>query len=97
MEALSNSVSGWHVASDTSIGTACGWIDDSRFPNLGPSARMSVDYQSRGLTGTIPTEFGVLTQVTYFQLASNSLTGSLPSQLGRLGKMASNFGELGWG
>ena len=36
------------------------------------------------LTGTIPTELGLLTFVNDLELFNNSLTGSIPSELGRL-------------
>ena len=35
--------------------------------------------------GTIPTEFGSMTNLEQLQLSNNALTGTLPTELGRLG------------
>ena len=42
------------------------------------------------LTGTIPTDIGLLTQATHLDLSDNSLEGSVPTQFGAL----SNLGYL---
>ena len=56
VQALSSQVtSGWRVTTGNSIGTVCGWIEDSRFPGAGDTSITSIDYSSQGLTGTIPT------------------------------------------
>jgi hypothetical protein len=41
----------------------------------------AIRYSQRGYTGTIPTEFGVLTKVTYLDLMASRLTGMIPTQL----------------
>mmetsp|Transcript_104912 Transcript_104912/g.302778 ORF Transcript_104912/g.302778 Transcript_104912/m.302778 type:complete len:431 (+) Transcript_104912:77-1369(+) len=61
-------------------------------PTAEPSATTSLDYSSSGYTGTIPTEFGKLTDVTSFAVYQNGLTGSVPSELGNLVKIESNHG-----
>ena len=43
-----------------------------------------LDLNSMSLTGTIPTELGLLTTLEYSNLWSNSLTGSIPSEIGLL-------------
>ena len=55
VQALSSGVSDWLVTTGNSIGTVCGWIEDSRFPGAGDTSITSIDYSSQGLTGTIPT------------------------------------------
>ena len=85
VQALSSSVtSGWQVTTDNSIGTVCGWqsyMADSRFPTMdGSTSTTSIDYSSQGLTGTIPTEFGLATNmVGPVQLQSNSRDGAIPT------------------
>jgi hypothetical protein len=37
-----------------------------------------------GFTGTLPSELGKLTAVTYFIVSNNGFTGTLPSELGKL-------------
>ena len=46
---------------------------------------------SAGFTGTIPTEFGLLTRLTSMGLNSNSLNGTLPTQIGNMVAMSSYF------
>ena len=76
VQALSSSVTtGWQVTTGNSFGTMCGWIEDSRFPGAGNTSNTKIDYNNQGITGTIPTEFGLLTDVTMLSLASNELTG----------------------
>ena len=73
-------------------GTYCGWLLDPRFPTLqGHTGTQSVDYRNRDITGTIPTEFGLLTDVEYFQLGLNTLTSTIPTELGALVKVSSRF------
>ena len=68
VQALSSSVTGWQITTDSSIGTACGWVYDERFPQLGNTSTDRIDFRDMGKAGTIPTEFGVLTRVTYMDL-----------------------------
>ncbi|KAK3287548.1 hypothetical protein CYMTET_4940 [Cymbomonas tetramitiformis] len=42
------------------------------------------DLQYNGLTGTVPTQMGALTQLTRLDLYNNSLTGTVPTQMGAL-------------
>ena len=77
VSAYSNSFySGWQVVTGNSFGTSCSWLNDvARFPELEDTSTTDIDYSEQGLTGTIPTEFGLLTDVTMLSLASNELTG----------------------
>jgi Leucine-rich repeat (LRR) protein len=43
-----------------------------------------IDLQSNGLTGTIPTELGLLTGLMNLELPFNELTGTIPTELGLL-------------
>ena len=64
------------ISTANSIGTTCGWVDDSRFPELGSTGTTSIDYADQQLTGTIPTQVGVLTKVTTLMMNSNDLGGA---------------------
>ena len=48
-----------------------------------------------GFTGTIPTEFGLLTKVTEVNLMKNYLTGAIATELGLLDQMTEYF-FLSW-
>ena len=85
-----SSTSYWSVKASTSIGTLCVWessMDDSRFPTMGTTAT-SQSYTSK--TGTIPTEFGLMSDVTSFSLYSNTFS-SIPTELGMLEKVSTNL------
>ena len=45
----------------------------------------------KSYTGTIPSEFGILTEVTQFQMRNNDLTGRIPTEFGYLTKMKQNL------
>ena len=45
----------------------------------------------KSFTGTIPTEYGLLTGLTSMALNRNSLNGTLPTQIGNLVAMRSSF------
>ena len=74
VQALSSGVSSWQVTTGNSIGTMCEFVDDARF-NF-PTSMTTIDYSNQQLTGTIPTEFGLLTDVTKMTLASNNFQGT---------------------
>mmetsp|Transcript_87406 Transcript_87406/g.248124 ORF Transcript_87406/g.248124 Transcript_87406/m.248124 type:complete len:775 (-) Transcript_87406:3925-6249(-) len=84
--ALSRNVTDWAVTTGNSdLGSACSYVDDlARFPEIGDKGTTNIDYSHRDLAGTIPTEFGLLTDVTSFSLTNISLTGSIPTELGDL-------------
>ena len=44
----------------------------------------SLNLSENGLTGSIPSEIGNLTNLTYMNLGSNQLTGSIPPEIGNL-------------
>ena len=94
VQALSSSVTtSWQVTTENSIGTVCGWEVDSRFPTIGPTDTdyTSIDYNDQGITGTIPTQFGVLTDATSLRLKANWFAGPIPTELGKLSKMIAYF------
>ena len=83
--ALSNDVTGsWLVTAGNSFGTCCGWNGSDRFPSAGPTSETVLNWGSAEKTGTIPTEFGVLSATQYLGFGNNYMTGPVPSQLGRL-------------
>jgi len=47
-----------------------------------------LDLASNSLPGTLPSEVGFLTQLTYLGLFSNSLTGVIPSEIGYLSNLS---------
>ena len=49
----------------------------------------SIEYDGLGYTGTIPTELGLLTKLTFLSLSVNSLSGTIPTQLMNLDKIVS--------
>eukprot|EP00241_Pyramimonas_parkeae_P012577 CAMPEP_0114251422 /NCGR_PEP_ID=MMETSP0058-20121206/15262_1 /TAXON_ID=36894 /ORGANISM="Pyramimonas parkeae, CCMP726" /LENGTH=269 /DNA_ID=CAMNT_0001365223 /DNA_START=90 /DNA_END=899 /DNA_ORIENTATION=+ len=52
-----------------------------------PSTCGSLTVYNDQATGTVPTELGTLTSLTFLWLSSNRLTGSLPSELGALSRL----------
>ena len=46
-----------------------------------------MDLPDRGLTGVIPSELGMLTDLEFLDLCHNSLTGAIPPELGNLTKL----------
>jgi len=50
-----------------------------------------LDYGGQDYTGTIPTEFGLLTGATGLYLSDNSLTGTLPTELGNMASLDDFF------
>ena len=77
VQALSSNIVedwGWAVVDGNSIGTDCFIYDDlPALPN--PSSLLPgtkhLDFKEMGVTGSIPTEYGTLTRVTYFNLENN--------------------------
>ena len=55
------------------------------------SATTSIHLRSQRRTGTIPTELGLLTRLTYVDIAENWLTGPMPTELGLLTLVNSSF------
>ena len=92
----SNSFTNYEVTDGNSIGTVCGWIEDSRFPTAGRTSTTNISYIQQGLTGTVPSEFGALTDVTQFDIGYNEFTGALPTQLGRLTKLVTAAAQHGF-
>jgi len=50
-----------------------------------------VQFFNRGLTGTIPSQIGMLTQLSAVYLVGNDLTGGVPSQIGQLTAVQTMF------
>ena len=57
-------------------------VAQQALPTSLPSSTVEISYNQDGYTGTIPSEFGLLTAVTSLDLGQNSLTGTLPTELG---------------
>mmetsp|Transcript_37241 Transcript_37241/g.100721 ORF Transcript_37241/g.100721 Transcript_37241/m.100721 type:complete len:1496 (-) Transcript_37241:574-5061(-) len=88
VQALSDGVTAnWQVTtSSNSIGTTCSdWPLLPTYDNYSTVKSISVNQLDH--TGTIPTEYGLLTECTEFNLGRNSLTGTIPSQLGLMTKV----------
>ena len=49
----------------------------------------SLNFYQQGLSGTIPTQLGQLTQATSMSVARNSMSGTIPTELGRLTRLTS--------
>jgi len=62
-----------------------------RIPTNLPSSTTSIKYEDKNLEGTIPTELGLLTDVTGFDVNKNSLTGPMPTEVGKMHKMKKWF------
>ena len=80
-------------------------FDVGKFPNLSNLLFMNfaneliltlivstVDLESNGISGSVPTEIGLLSDLVYIRLARNQFTGSVPSQLGQLSSL--NFLQI---
>ena len=94
----SDGLGGFDIMAGNSIGTVCGWQDymaDARFATIeGATSTTNIafvnDYRV-ALSGPIPTEFGLLTEATAFDMGRcdrcGFLTGELPSELGQMKKL----------
>ena len=64
---------------------------DARFYGVSACSRgeiQDLELDSNSLVGTLPTQVGALTSLSYHLIASkNSLSGTLPTQLGQLSKL----------
>ena len=49
-----------------------------------PTNTRTIDYTAEGYSGTIPTEFGLLTEAIQFNIAWNAITGPIPTEIGRM-------------
>jgi len=76
--ALASSV--WAVATQT----ICSY--DSTICD-GSYSGTQLDLWNKGLTGGVPTQLGLLTDLTNLILEKNDLTGGVPTQLGLLTKL----------
>ena len=54
----------------------------------------SLNLSYNELTGSIPSEIGNLTNLTYLNLEDNQLTGSIPPEIGNLTKLDEGFDWL---
>ena len=83
VSALSNNVDQFYVRTGNSIGTFCDWPEEvyNRFSGSGGKDTVSVSYSNYQITGTIPTEFGLMTEATSFAMSTNYLRGPIPTQV----------------
>ena len=70
-------------------GVAAVWLSTVAEAGLLPASLPASDttslaYSDQDYSSTIPTELGLLTKLTNWELHTNQLTGSVPSQLGSL-------------
>ncbi|KAG7345697.1 RHS repeat-associated core domain containing protein [Nitzschia inconspicua] len=68
----------------------CQWFTTSDSSTIcsGPSnSYLELDLRSNGLTGTLPEEIAMLTDLTTLRLSENGITGSLPSSLSLLSRL----------
>ena len=67
----------------------------AQLPTTLPTATTIISYSNQQYTGTMPTEFGRLTDLTSLNLAGNELTGQVPSEIGALTKMSAGMVSQG--
>ena len=87
------------TARDTLAGTATlNWSADTPIADWAgvtvdgtPARVMSLDLSSNRLSGSIPSELGSLSKLTYLSLHDNELSGSIPSELGSLSNLTSLY------
>ena len=55
-----------------------------------------MEVENNKINGTIPTEYGTFSSISYLNLGQNALTGSLPSEVANIGNtlQSLNLGEL---
>jgi len=94
LEALSSGFSNtdtWKVTEGNSfIGTPCWQLMmtvGGGYIHVGDTTKTDMPYSSHDLGGSIPTEFGMYTDVVAFNLKDNSMLGTVPTQLGLLSKL----------
>ena len=63
VQALSSGVTDWFVTTSNSLGTDCGYTWP-QLPAALPTSTTAVDYGGQSFTGTIPTQWGLLTGLT---------------------------------
>ena len=67
-------------------------VEAAALPTSLPTTNTTaIVYSREGYIGTIPTEFGLLTEVTDMYLNANDLAGAIPTQLGKLGQMSNGL------
>mmetsp|Transcript_104224 Transcript_104224/g.300446 ORF Transcript_104224/g.300446 Transcript_104224/m.300446 type:complete len:96 (-) Transcript_104224:1775-2062(-) len=60
-------------------------LEAATIPTALPTEIAMIDFSYGGYTGTIPTELGRCTKVTFMSLGGNKLTCAIPTQLGQAG------------
>jgi len=63
----------------------------SSLPTSIPTFAIKLSFDSASITGTIPTQYGLLTEVTEFILRSNFIQGTIPSEMGKMVNLLSGF------
>mmetsp|Transcript_1458 Transcript_1458/g.3260 ORF Transcript_1458/g.3260 Transcript_1458/m.3260 type:complete len:707 (+) Transcript_1458:204-2324(+) len=85
-KSLSTSLHGWSADSTTPI---CKWqgVTCRSATDAAVSVVTGVDLTQTGLSGTIPTELGLLTEIEVLKLGNNMLRGSIPQEVADLKKL----------
>ena len=52
------------------------------------SALKRLDLDNNSITGTIPSEIGILSSLTRFDIDNNLITGTVPSEIGMLSSLS---------
>ena len=68
-----------------------GWQSDYQSVDIPVPHPKPVDAQSNNFMGRVTRQLFLLTDLTAFHLYTNSLTGSLPTEAGKLGEMRDYF------
>ncbi|KAL7534533.1 hypothetical protein ACHAXR_006276, partial [Thalassiosira sp. AJA248-18] len=84
--AWATSLNGWSANSGIPV---CEWKGVTCRVNMdgGPAVVAEVSLPSAGLSGTIPTELGLLTELEHLTLKNNILQGSIPQEVANLQKL----------
>ena len=91
LQALSSSISAYRVTTSNALGSECpvaGWqsyMVDDRIPDMdGSPSTKSIDGSTGGM---IPTELGLMTELTQVDFQSDNMVGPIPTELGQLAKL----------
>jgi hypothetical protein len=72
---------------DLGFGTSLETYQIMNFVGLLSNIYLFIHSASNRFTGTIPTEYGLMTNLVFFSVSGNSLTGTLPTELSNMKKL----------